>query len=391
MVSFKHLFVAAALLTIGVLSAGVNVYAVSSGGVGGRPANPDPNNPRSQSIFIFTANKDEVKKDVILVSNNSDQKQTIDLYAVDGIVTNTGAYTCSQQSEAKQKMGGWITIDKPVVTLEAGKTEQIGFTLAMPGNADVGEHNGCIVFQLQNDKGKTSGNVRILTRQAVRVVATVPGDLHRSVDIQNFVVTDKDGKQTFDLSLKNSGNVSADVDAKVYLTSLFGGVAYQNGGGYPVLADQKLDLTFTNESKPFFGGWYYTQAKMTYDKRAGSFGVGDATNAIAKSSERRLVFVLPSVGGLFTLLLIFLAVAGAAFWYTRRRQIRRNTLLYGKEHTVKSGDTIQTIADKYTISWRQLASVNNIAAPYVLTEGSALRVPVKKQKKTKPSANLKDK
>lgn len=391
MPSYKSLSVAVVLLALGVLTVSANVSALSSGGIGGRPANPDPNNPRSQSIFIFTANKGETKEDIILVSNNSDQPQTIKLYAVDGIVTNTGAYTCAQESENKQGAGSWIAIDKTEVALEAGKTQEVKFSLVMPTTADVGEHNGCIVFQLADDEGQATGNVRIRTRQAIRVVATVPGDLHRNVDIQSFAATNNDGKQIFDLKLKNSGNVSADVDAKVYLMSIFGAVAYQNGGGYPVLADQKLELTFINESKPFFGGWYYTQAKATYDKRAGSFGIGDTTNAIVKSSERHLVFITPTVGGLFTLLLGMLAVGGVAFWYIRRHQIRKNTLLYGEEHTVKTGDTIQTIANKHTISWRQLASMNHIAAPYVLIEGSVLRVPVKKQKKTKLSVNLKNK
>jgi hypothetical protein len=381
MLFFKRLSVIVVLLAVGVLSVGTTAHAITSGGVGGRPAHPDPNSPRTQSIFIFTANKGEAKRDVILVSNNSDQKQTIDLYAVDGVVTNTGSYTCSQQSEAREGMGAWIALDKTAVTLEAGKTEEVGFSLTMPADADVGEHNGCIVFQLQGDEGQATGNVRILTRQAIRVVATVPGDLHRDIAIEAFTVADKGGEQVYELGLKNSGNVSADVDAKVYLTSLFGGTIYENGGGYPVLADRKLDLTFVNDKKPFFGGWYYVQAKVSYDKRAGSFGVGEAANVMTKESEKRIIFVAPTIGGLLVIITAALLLGGAGAWLYASLRTRRQVLMHGSKHIVKKGETVQSIATDYGIGWRKLTSINKIAAPYVLKTGDVVRVPKKETKR----------
>lgn len=379
MPSLKSLSIIAVLLALGVLSA-TNVSAISSGGIGGRPANPDPNNPRTQSIFIFNANKGETKKDVILVANNSDRKQTIELYAVDGVVTNTGSFTCSQQSEAKQNVGAWIAVDKSVVILEAGKAEEVGFNISMPTTADVGEHNGCLVFQVAEGEGETTGNVRIRTRQAIRVVATVPGDLQRNVEITNFSTGVQDDKQTYVLNLKNNGNVSADVDANVYLTSLFGSVVYKNGGGYPVLADRQLDLTFVNESRPFFGGWYYASAKVAYDDRAGTFGTGDTKHLIQKTTDRRLLFVAPTVAGILVMLLIVGLAGGAIAWLLLRRHHRLEVLKTWHTHTVKQGQSIQSLATRYDVSWKKLASVNGIAAPYVLKKGDILRVPIKNKK-----------
>lgn len=377
MPSYKSFSIAAVLLTLGVLTVSINVSALSSGGIGGRPANPDPNNPRTQSIFIFNASKGETKKDTILVANNSDRKQTIELYAVDGIVTNTGSFTCSQESEAKQKMGAWITVDKTVVTLDPGKTEEVGFTLAMPTTADVGEHNGCIVFQSADDEGQATGNVRIRTRQAIRVVATVPGNLQRSVEITNFASGVDNGKQTYTLNLKNTGNVSADVDAKVYLTSMFGGIVYENGGGYPVLADQKLDLSFVNEHPPFFGGWYYASASMAYDERAGTFGTGDSQYLIRKETDRTLLFIAPTVAGALTLVAILGLVGATVTWLLLKRRSRLNALRNWDSYTVKQGDSIQSIANHHNVSWKKLAAINGIAAPYVLHESKVIRVPAK--------------
>lgn len=382
MTLFKRLSVTTLFLVVAAISTAASVGAVSSGGIGGRPAHPDPNNPRTQSIFILTADKGETKKDVILVSNNSDQLQTIKLYAVDGIVTNTGAYTCAQESETKQGVGSWVTLDKAEVTLAAGKTEEVGFSLTMPTMADVGEHNGCIVFQLATDEGEATGNVRIRTRQAIRVVATVPGELHRSVEIQGFVVSYNGSKQVYTLDLKNSGNVSADVDAKVYLTSLFGGVAYENGGGYPVLADQKLNLTFVNESRPMLGGWYYVQAKASYDNRAGTFGTAENKYLTTKTTDRKMVFIAPTVAGMLVIVAILVLVGGVIAWYVMRRQSRVAAYKHGHTYVVVAGDSITSVADAYKIDWKRLASINQITAPYVLHEGQTLHVPKNNKKST---------
>lgn len=364
-------------LTLGCLLSLVplSVSAIATGGIGGRPANPDPNNPRTQSIFIFTAAKGETKKDVVLVSNNSDKKQVIELYAVDGIVTNTGAYTCSQQSEPRQSVGSWITLDKSSVTLGPGKTEEVGFTLAMPQSADVGEHNGCIVFQLAEDEGEATGSVRIRTRQALRVVTTVPGNLHRSVDISSFSFGNQDGGQLYTLNLKNSGNVSADVDAKVYLTSLFGKIIYQNGGGYPIMANQKLDLNFVNEKPPLFGGWFNINAKIFYDSRAGTFGTGSSKNLVTKSGSTQLVFLAPTTVGALILAAFGIVITGSITLLFVRRRLLENTHIDWAEYKVRKGESLQHIADKYNIHWKRLASVNTLTPPYTLLTGQVVRVP----------------
>src|SRR5574344_1228113 len=77
------------------------------GAVGGRPANPDPDNPRTRSIFIYTLKAGESKSDQIYLSNNGDTAETVELFAVDGTVSNTGAYTCKQNVEPREDVGAW--------------------------------------------------------------------------------------------------------------------------------------------------------------------------------------------------------------------------------------------------------------------------------------------
>jgi len=369
--------VAAAVLLV---TAATTVAGAVSGSVGGRPANPDPKNPRSESIFIYTIKQGQTKTDAVLVSNNSDETQTIKLYPVDGVVTNTGAYTCKQRVESRQGVGAWLQLDRDEVTLAPGKSTEVDFRLAMPGSADVGEHNGCIVFETKTDDDQqASGNVRIRTRQAIRVLATVPGDLHRQVAVQSLTSGRIEAKRLYSLSLKNVGNVSADVDVRVSVKGMFGGELYANGGQYPVLANQKLELDFQDDSTPFWGGWYTLHGEIAYNKAAGSLGIAaNESDLQTAKAEPVTIFIAPSP--LATLLLITLLVAAiaAVSWRTaqaRRKAARRKEWV---NYTVKPGDTIASIAATHKLKWQKLANVNNLKAPYTLKKGATLKVPSNK-------------
>ena len=357
-----------------VIGSAVGV-AAQSGGIGGRPANPDPDNPRSQSIFIYTLNKGEATSDQVRISNNTAKRQTIELLAVDGIITNTGAYTCKQNSEEKTGLGATIALARTEVTLEPNTNEKVDFTVTMPVNADVGEHNACIVFQSRQDEGEVQGNVRIRTRQAIRVVATVPGDLKRSITITDFAVVRKDNKETFNASLQNTGNVSADVDTKVYLKDMFGRALFEDGGQYPVLSDQKLELSFVNTKRPFFGGWYTASMTVSYDKRAGVFGIEDKKNVTTLTADEKVVFVPPTTAGLATLVIVaLLLIGGAAVWVMSKKNRRYENQTW-RAYVIQSGDTIESIARKHEVDWKKLAVRNDIKAPYSLTPGNTLKVP----------------
>lgn len=352
------------------------VGAVEGGGIGGRPANPDPSNARTKSIFIYELKAGASKDDAVLLMNSSEKQEKINVYAVDGILTNTGAYSCEQAVEKKDSVGSWIKLSETQVTLPANSTKEIAFTTAVPSSVDVGEHNGCLVFQSATDEGDVQGNVRVRTRQAIRVAVTIPGDLKKEVAIKDFSVDTSGNKQQFLLSVGNTGNVSADIDTRITLETLWGSTVYTDGGGYPVLARNDLQLSFLNEDSPFWGGWYSASAQITYDTRAGVFGVDENGQLVTKQGSAVTVFVNPQPGAWITYFLAVFGLAGLiAFLVTRRRE-RKDTATWA-EYTVKKSDTITSLASEYAISWRLLARANNLKAPYALAKGDHIKVPTK--------------
>ncbi len=364
----------ATLIALAIVSP---VVLAEQGDVGGRPANPDKNNPRSSDIFIYDIKPGGARTDGALVVNNTDKVKTVSIYATDGIASNTGAMTCRQQVEPRETVGSWITLDKPEVTLEPRSKQVVNFTINVPDKVDVGEHNGCIVYQVKDQEAVTQGNLRIQTRSATRVAITVPGRLHKNVDITELNFTRKDNSHTYELTLKNTGNVSVDTITTITLDGLFGRNYFKNFGQYPALPGESLYINYSNDRLPVWGGFYWVKGDIKYDTRPGVFGVLDKNHITSKTADRKLVFVMPHVYiliGWFILLVALLTLSFIAYYRHKRRE---DALRNWSNHTIKLGETLRSIAAKQDVDWKYLAKVNDIKPPYDIKSGDKIKVPKK--------------
>lgn len=314
----KKLFFVAVFLV--VLCGAATVGAT---GIGGRPANPHADNPRSQSIFIFSFEDGKRNAgDELLVANNTDQKNTIELYATDGAATNTGAFTCKQRVEASTDIGSWIKLERTSVTLEPNTNTKVPFTITPAMGANPGEHTGCIVMQRvgggDNDRG-----VNLQVRSAVRVVALLPGELFKQVGIKDFRAREDGRSYRYDFTLTNKGNVSADVRASVLLKSLFGDLVAKVTNEYPVLREGKLDAVYEMDDLPFWGGFYVAYATAEYDARPYMFGTRESSPLSKVTSEKRTVFIMPHPVAILLVLLVIglviLLVVMCRKWQKSRR------------------------------------------------------------------------
>lgn len=382
---------------VGVTLAGSAVSAISSGGIGGRPANPDPKNPRTESIFIYKIDKGTEKKDAVNVINNTDETQTIELYMVDGTISNDGAFTCEQQAETRDGVGKWTVLAKNEVTLESMQTEKVDFAIQVPKDAEVGEHNGCVVFQKKDDAGETKGGVRIQTRQALRMALTVPGNLYREVTLTDFSVSQGTNGRKYHVTAKNVGNVSVDTSVRVGLRDIFGRTVKLSDGGkqvsalggeYPIVPQRsesgkstgKLQLNFEESTKLFWGGFYTAQASAQYNSDASTIG-SKAGQTITKYSDEIRIFVMPSLIALLLMLGLILVLIALVAWAIGRRYGAAYREKNWGYHTVKQGETIESIARAYKIKWKKLARINELRAPYIIKPGRRVSVPIKRAKR----------
>lgn len=282
--------------------------AIASGGIGGRPAMPDPKNERTKSIFIYNLSGGQEKQDQLLVSNTTDEIAEIELYAVDATLTPTGEMTCEQKVESRDNVGSWISLAKSELTLAQQSSEIVDFQLKVPGKVDVGEHNGCLIIQRKSEATAQTGGVQLETRQAVRVAVIVPGNIHRDVTIDSFKANNSDGKQTYAIAIKNSGNVSADAKITLRVKDMFGHTVYENGGTYATMADSVRTFNYDSKIDSWHGGFYKAELTLQYDKRAGTFGTSDASQLITKTADSVQFFLWPQFWVIATIISILMLI-----------------------------------------------------------------------------------
>lgn len=256
-----------------LLLAAAPVSAIEYGGFGGRPAYPRADNPRTESIFVHTLQPGDIQEEGVLTVNNTAGQKTMLVYAVDSTPSTGGAFACAQASDAKKDTGAWITLEKSEVTLEPGANELVPFTISIPQNAGVGEHNGCIVMQEKKEKAQAGSGASLSFRTGLRVAITIPGELTRKLELVGFTVTKgKDNSFLLHPQVKNTGNVSIDANARVITRYFFGLTYFTHGGQYPILRGETSDWNFELK-KPFWGGWYRSSFIVEYDENPGA-GVG---------------------------------------------------------------------------------------------------------------------
>jgi len=297
------------------------VYAIEYGGIGGRPAYPRVDEPRSESIIIHNILVGEVIQDGITIINNTTFKKTLLIYATDDTPSTDGGYACKQLSEPKVKVGTWITLEKSEVTLNPGTSELVKFVINVPAVLDVGEHNGCLVVQEKLEASQAAG-VNLSLRTALRILLTVPGDVIRLLELTSFEVIDRSATTILlKPMVTNKGNISVDATINVNVTNSITREIITYGGGYSVLTNNPLVINF-EFFKPLFGGFFYTQAIVSYNN-------GQTDNQIF--SDIITFFVWPQLLGWVYIILIILPIVLFIIFLIYKKKRKKNQKVVRKK------------------------------------------------------------
>ena len=131
-----------------------------------------------------------------------------------------------------------------------------------------------------------------------------------------------------------------------------------------------------------FGGWLTAEPSIRYDKRLGIFGTQDQSAEFeTKQGEVVKFFLWPTMLGWTIIATALIGVILLVSWVivsrNKDRELRKNLAKY----TVKAGDTIESLARAKGRSWQDVAKINNLKAPYALSEGQEIILPGKKEPK----------
>ena len=318
--SFAHIYtrnVATLALAVLTLPLCASVHAVEYAGIGGYPAYPRPDQPRSESIFIHTLEPDAVREEGVQVSNSTDTEKTILVNAVDSIRPAGGGFACAHRDNEVRKVGTWIAMETTEIVIAPGNTELVPFTITVPADARSGEHNACIIIEEKPSDTPGEG-LTLSTRVGIRVLLTVPGDLVRELtNPQSTVATNDDGTYTFRTSVTNTGTTSVETDVAVRVRSLLFGLLYEKAGGiFQAFQDTDSEWNFGID-KPFWGGPYLVKTEFAYDTD------GDGTRETTLKTPSTFLFVLPHTTALIIEIAVLFGILAAAVLLIRRRNKRR--------------------------------------------------------------------
>ena len=363
------------ILLIGLLLLNIAQFskAIEYGGLGGRPAYPRSNNPRTDSIFVHILEPNTEQKDGIMVINNTKDKKTIMVYAVDSVVATGGVFACAQASANKTDVGSWIILDKTELILESGANEIIDFTIKVPENTSVGEHSGCIIVQEKKTASVKSG-VNLDIRTGLRVLITVPGNIVKKLEIAGLTITQSKNKFLLHPQIRNLGNVSIDANIKIITRNVFGSIIFINSSKYSVLRGQTLSLNFESK-KPIWGGIYSSVLNVDYDANLDLQPSEQNTNLTHLSYPKVVFYSSPSLQGLIIeIIIISLLIVIINYYLKSKNQqqlINKTWILY----EIKPEDNINSLAKDFNVSWQLLVKVNKLQAPYILKPGEKIKTP----------------
>lgn len=349
------------------------VRAVESFGIGAIPANPQPDNPRTKSIFVYDTPAGKVVNDGVRVINNSQSTRTMKVYAVDSEQSSDGAFACAQAAQTPKDVGSWIKLQKTEVTLDPGKSEVVPFTLTTPPNVDVGEHDGCIAIEESKPPAQSSNNGIVLSfRSALRVAAIVPGDI--SAKLQFIEVKDNMIQNKLVLSpvLKNTGNISVDAGIHVGLVNVFGQQVSGDEGQFAVLTKNESRFNFET-TPPFWGGWYKLQSSADYQPLRQSLAKNTPKATVEGPS--RWLYVAPHPLALLIYAVVIVGLVVGSAWWVIRRRTWRFMHQHATMYVIEEGDNLQTLAASHKVNWKILAKLNKLRPPYALKPGQHLKIP----------------
>jgi hypothetical protein len=175
----------------------------------------------------------------LAVTNLSEQPVTFALSAADGYFTPSGRFSMLDDPSASTGAGTWIDL-AGLVRVEPGQTVVAPFNIAVPDNAEPGDHAaGVAASVLSQAPGGAGSGLGVNSRFGFRVMTRVLGRLAPGLEVSAASVRyladwnpARPGRARVGFDLANTGNTRLEVAGTV---ALGGSQAAFPGSGQPVI------------------------------------------------------------------------------------------------------------------------------------------------------------
>ncbi len=274
-----------------------------------------------RQYYAFIAAPGTTIDDVLIISNHDDADLTLDVYGADGFTTESGQLDVLPRAEESTELGSWITFGEDSVTIPAGESAEVPFTVHIPDNATPGDYAGGVITSLPSPV--QDAGVTVDRRLGVRVQLRVDGDLQPGAVISDLSVTytptvNPIGTATAEIAytVRNAGNTRWSATQTVELSGPFGLFRTTAAGADPIpelLPGDSWSVTARSDQIILL---FWLTADVTLDP-AGPEGFGD-DHVPAPPSAAAGVIAMP-----WAALVVLAAVAAGILLWARQRRRRR--------------------------------------------------------------------
>lgn len=200
------------VVSAGSASAAVDDDAVVTWSV--RPA--DESGPDGRSWVELEADPGTTSTEHLAVRNLSDVEVTFSITGADGYFTPTGRFNMLASDQESVDAGIWIDV-ADAVTVPAGETQIVPFTITVPADATPGDHAAGIAASIYAESADSGATVGVESRVGFRVMVRVAGEIEPSLRVDAWGDYSIEwnpfdpGAIALTYTLENAGNVRMSV------------------------------------------------------------------------------------------------------------------------------------------------------------------------------------
>lgn len=276
--------------------------------------------PDSRTHFTLQGTPGTSFVDTVLVTNLSKAIVSFNVYGTDAYNTPTGAFDLLAFSRKPVDLGSWIHFAQPLVTIPAGKSVALPFTVAIPATATPGDHAGGVVVSLTTKSAQAGVNLD--SRVAVRVYLRVPGDLRPSLSVSGISTHYHGvgaplghGSVSMSYTVSNPGNIRLQSHATITIKNVFG----QTLGTFtPPDLPELLPGGSATFSASFQHIFPYGPLTATVTLTPFPDPQQPVGQAVPKTASSGYFWAMP---WLLLLVVLIILLIGIALWLMRRRRV----------------------------------------------------------------------
>lgn len=217
---------------------------------------PVANSVAQRPCFYLAAAPGQTVADAVAVTNRTDRPRTFRLYAADAYNTaRDGGFAVRGPDEPRLAAAAWAKLDRERVTVPAGGSVTVGFTLTVPDRAEPGDHPGAVVALEERADAATAtgGGIGVQQAVAARLYLRVTGPTAAALTVRDVTVNRRGSGVDISYTLHNIGNVTLRPRVTLTATGALGRrLLGRESGGLPaeLLPGQEVRLGARWEGAP---------------------------------------------------------------------------------------------------------------------------------------------